>query len=185
MPLKIVVLAAFVVFAALAFAITAALSRRQSVASKWPLYGKRVLSGPEQALYWRLVEALPGDVVLAQVQLSRFLGIQKGNRRIEWLNRINQKSADFVVCHKDFSIIAVIELDDATHGRPSRQKADRDKEKALSDAGLRLIRWHVKRVPTMEEIQLAVHPAKTRTAAGAVTGDIAGTPPVLAVIRPD
>ncbi|MFZ2629366.1 MAG: DUF2726 domain-containing protein [Rugosibacter sp.] len=43
------------------------------------------------------------------------LGIKKGNNYQAWLNRINRMSADFVVCNKDSSIVAVIELDDATH----------------------------------------------------------------------
>jgi len=51
-------------------------------------------------LYFRLVRALPESVVLAQVQLSRFLGVKKGSDYQSWLNRINQMSADFVVCAK-------------------------------------------------------------------------------------
>lgn len=130
----------------------------------WPFYGKRVLTDAEQVLYWRLVAALPEFVVLAQVQLSRFLGIRKGNSRIQWLNRVNQKSADFVVCAKDFSIVAVIELDDASHDRPSRQKADHAKTKAITDGGLRLIRWPVNEMPAVELIRGEIYPEEAGAA---------------------
>ena len=43
----------------------------------WPFYAKKPLSQPEQVLYFRLVQALPNHIILAQVQLSRLLGIQK------------------------------------------------------------------------------------------------------------
>lgn len=78
----------------------------------WPFYAKRVLSKPEQVLYHSLVEALPDHIVLAQVQLSRFLGVNKGENFHAWNNRINRMSADFLICTKDTSVVAVIELDD-------------------------------------------------------------------------
>src|SRR4051812_4207647 len=55
---------------------------------------------PEQVLYHRLVAALPGEIVLAQVQLSRVLGVKKGFNFNAWHNRINRLSYDFVVCGK-------------------------------------------------------------------------------------
>ena len=45
----------------------------------WPFYAKKPLSQPEQILYFRLVQALPAHIILAQVQLSRLLGVKKGN----------------------------------------------------------------------------------------------------------
>jgi len=36
-------------------------------------------------------------------------------RKAHW-NKISQKSVDFVLCRKDGSIVAVIEVDDATPG---------------------------------------------------------------------
>jgi len=69
----------------------------------WPFYAKRPLFQVEQALYFRLVEALPDHIILAQVQLSRLLGVRKGNDYKAWFNRINRISADFVVCRKDFN----------------------------------------------------------------------------------
>lgn len=119
----------------------------------WPFYAKKPLSQPEQVLYFRLVQALPEHIILAQVQLSRLLGVKKGNNYQAWFNRINRMSADFVVCNKDSSIVAVIELDDATHQKEDRQAADAKKDKALTLANVRVIRWQAKAIPDVANIQ--------------------------------
>jgi very-short-patch-repair endonuclease len=110
----------------------------------WPFYPKNLLSQPEQALYFQLIQASPEHIVLAQVQLSRLLGVKNGNNYQALSNHINRMSADFVVCNKDSSIVAVIELGDATHQREDRQAADAKKDKALASAGVRIVRWQAK-----------------------------------------
>jgi hypothetical protein len=122
---------------------------------RWPLYAKPLLSPPEQVLYARLLRALPDHMVLAQVQLSRFLGVESGRDSRAWLNRINQKSADFVVCRKDTSVVAVIEVDDASHEQAARRAADADKARALGSAGVRLLRWPAWALPDESAIKAA------------------------------
>lgn len=124
----------------------------------WPFYPRKPLSNPEQILYFRLLNALPDHIILAQVQLSRFLGVKKGNNFQSWLNRINRLSADYVICSKDASVVAVIELDDASHNNSKRQQTDSKKDKAIRDAGLKIIRWNVKAIPNEEEIKNLVAP---------------------------
>ena len=119
----------------------------------WPFYVKRPLTQPEQVLYHRLVKALPEHIVLAQVQVSRVLGVKKGSNFNEWNNRINRLSYDFVVCAKDSTVLAAIELDDKSHESSRRTNADEKKNKATADAGLRLIRWNVKALPDEPTIQ--------------------------------
>lgn len=132
----------------------------------WPFYVKRPLSQPEQVLYHRLIRALPDHIVLAQVQVSRVLGVKKGSNFHEWNNRINRLSYDFVVCGKDSTVIAAVELDDKSHDSTSRAKADEKKSKASADAGLRLIRWHVRSLPDEETIRSELlTPAPTTPAA--------------------
>lgn len=121
----------------------------------WPFYAKKPLSKSEQILYHRLVKALPEHIVLAQVQVSRVLGVKKGFKFNEWNNRISRMSYDFVVCGKDSTVLAAIELDDKSHDSASRVKADQKKEKATAAAGVRLIRWHVKSLPELAAIQAA------------------------------
>jgi Protein of unknown function (DUF2726) len=126
----------------------------------WPFYVKKPLTQPEQVLYHRLVKALPEHIVLAQVQVSRVLGVKKGTKFNEWNNRINRLSYDFVVCAKDSTVLAAVELDDKSHESDSRRTTDEKKNKATNDAGLRLIRWNVKALPDEATIQ-----AQFRTAA--------------------
>lgn len=122
---------------------------------EWPFHAKRPLSLPEQVLYHRLVAALPGHIVLAQVQVSRVLGVKKGFSFNEWNNRINRLSYDFVVCAKDATVLAAIELDDKTHDTPARTSTDSKKNKATAAAGVRLIRWKVKALPDLAAIRAA------------------------------
>lgn len=121
----------------------------------WPFYVKRPLTQPEQVLYHRLIAALPGYIVLAQVQASRVLGVKKGFNFHQWNNRIDRLSFDFVVCRKDATVVSVIELDDKSHEAASRVETDRKKEKATADAGIQLVRWHVKALPDITAIQAA------------------------------
>ena len=127
-------------------------------ADDWPFYQRKPLSAPEQILYFRLAKALPDHIILGQVQLSRLLGVKKGNNAQAWLNRINRMSADFVVCNKDSSIVAVIELDDASHNGEKRQQADAKKDKALAAAGITIHRWQAKAIPDETQIKTALLP---------------------------
>ena len=152
MKLLLVVLLFLVVLAAFAL-----LRKRRSATSDalWPYYAKRPLTPVEQVLYHRLVSALPEHIVLAQVQVSRVLGVKKGFKFNEWNNRINRLSYDFVVCSKDSTVLAAIELDDKTHQAAKRVAADQRKSKATADAGIRLIRWPAKSLPDRAEIEAA------------------------------
>jgi Protein of unknown function (DUF2726) len=133
------------------------LRRPKQPGGHWPLKVRNtVLSQPEQILYRRLVQALPGNLVFSQVQLSRFLDIESGVPRQSWHNRISQLSADFLILNPDTSVVAAVELDDASHLRRSRQDADARKGYALQSAGVPLIRWHVKSLPDEAAIRAAL-----------------------------
>ena len=125
----------------------------------WPFYVKKPLTQPEQVLYHRLVKALPEHIILAQVQVSRVLGVKKGSNFNEWNNRINSMSYDFVVCGKDSAVLAAIELDDKSHESNRRSATDEKKNKATADAGLRLIRWNVKALPDESSIRAELRSA--------------------------
>jgi hypothetical protein len=172
-------LIAVVVLVVVAGLIATALRRSKggNAEGTWPFFAKKPLSPPEQVLYFRLVHALPDRIVLAQVQLSRILGVRKGDDYQSWLNRISQLSADFVVCAKDATVLAVVELDDASHHSERRREADARKTRALEAAGLKLIRWNVAQLPDEAVIRSIVSPAATlaRTATGERLPDPAGT----------
>ena len=154
--MKILILLLAVVLIAV-FILAASKKRSTSAGAQepWPFYAKRPLTPPEQVLYFRLVQALPQNIVLAQVQVSRVLGVKKGFKSNEWNNRINRLSYDFVVCGKDATVLAAIELDDSSHERADRKSTDAKKEQATTAAGIRLIRWHVKQLPDAAAIRSA------------------------------
>jgi hypothetical protein len=142
--------------AALAAGTLANFKRRSTASGRdepWPFYSKKPLTTPEQVLYHRLVASLPGYIVLAQVQLSRVLGVTKGVSFNEWNNRINRLTYDFVVCGRDATVIAAIELDDKSHERSPRSEADARKARATAAAGIPLLRWNVAALPDAAAIQ--------------------------------
>jgi very-short-patch-repair endonuclease len=132
------VIAALVILAA----VIGKASRRKNIGLDvpWPLEARRaLLTEPEQVLYRRLVQALPDQLVFAQVQLLQAVRFKRGARKAAVFNRISQLSLDFVVLAPDTRILAAVELDDASHD--DRQSADARKEHALKSEGIPLIRW--------------------------------------------
>lgn len=149
-----------IVIAVVSFTLGIAIKKQKTKQSgnldqPWPYYEKKPLTAVEQVLYHRLVEAMPECIVLAQVQMSRVLGVKKGTGQGSWFNKINQKSLDYVICLKDASIVAAVELDDSTHEREDRKSNDQDKDRALSSAGVKLIRWQAKNLPDIQVIREA------------------------------
>jgi hypothetical protein len=139
--------------------IAAALKRRRrrrgALDTPWPLERKpTLLTAPEQALYRRLVEALPDYRVLPQVQHLQTVRCRSRDWRI--LNRISQLSIDFVVVTPETAIVAAIELNDATHNDVKRRDADARKAHALKSAGIPLLLWSVREIPDVEAIREAI-----------------------------
>jgi hypothetical protein len=122
----------------------------------YPYTPKPIMTKSELILYNRLLQALPEYRIFAQTQLSSFLKVGGGKKRMAALNRVLQKSADFVVCADDASVRVVVELQDATHERPDRARSDEFKRKAFKAAGIPFVEFHVKKMPSVEEIRRAI-----------------------------
>ncbi len=162
--LAITFVSLIVVVAILGAIATKSKSGKGALDKPWPLEVKRqLLTERERALYQRLVETLPTHIVLCQVQLLQVLNFQRGRRSQAILNRISQLSLDFLILSPDTSIVAAVELDDATHDRADRRQADARKSHALKSAGVPLIRWNAKSLPDAATI-LAALPDKTSMA---------------------
>lgn len=108
---------------------------------------KKPLSPREQAMYFRLVEAVaPYEcVVLSQVSFSALIDTDDPGTR----NAFCRKYTDFVVCNTEFDVLVVVELDDASHR--GREKEDAARESFLTEAGHRVIRFDD--VPDVEELR--------------------------------
>jgi hypothetical protein len=130
----------------------------QSLASELrPYVSKTPLTPTETIFYHRLVASLPDFIVLAQVQLSSFLKVdtsQTNNQTYnKWFNPIAQQSIDYLICKKDFTIVAAVELDDKSHLGTKAIKQDNKKTNNLDAAKVTLIRWHAEAMPQPEEIK--------------------------------
>lgn len=122
----------------------------------FPFYPSYLMTKREQNLYWRLVETLPDFVIMSQVSIMGVVNVKQEYRRnsYKWTNQIDRLRLDFVVCRKDTYPLAVIELDDSSHDNERQQARDYKKDKALTDAGIKIIRW--REIPDAETIKTAL-----------------------------
>lgn len=126
------------------------------------LSARRPLTRFEEKMYFALTAALPECTVLAQVSFQALLDTPDLSSR----NRFNRKTADFVVCSKQLTPVAVIELDDASHNKKKARDADRDA--MLKNVGYQTLRY--KQIPTSEQIKADIENV-LRVATSTVTSD--------------
>lgn len=157
-----------IILVLIALAVLAAVASKKikstNAKSDYNYTSKAPLTKNEQTMYWKLIDALPGYVVLAQVELSRCISA-KGAA----FNTINGKSLDFVICNKALEIVAGIEIDDKSHLTPAAQKRDATKNNAMEVAGIKLLRWPAAPLPSTEVIQEAFPSVATSIAEKPVT----------------
>jgi len=123
----------------------------------WPVAAKDLLTERERSLYQSLSDLYPDHKLFVQVALSQLIDVPEDHpERPSIRNQFSQLVADFVLCRSNLSVIAVIELDDRSHERPDRQRADARKNKALADAGIRLVRIPAGQLPTLEKLRALV-----------------------------
>ncbi|WP_235985908.1 DUF2726 domain-containing protein [Acinetobacter baretiae] len=96
----------------------------------------RPITMNEQPMFKKLRETLePEYVVLAQVSFGAILWTRSQAIR----NRFNRKIVDFVVCDQAFNVVAVIELDDASH--KGNEQKDIERDMLLNEAGITVFRY--------------------------------------------
>ena len=123
----------------------------------WPLSSRNLLSKRESKLYQDLIALYPDHKIFVQVALSQLINVDRNHPERDSIRaRYKQLVADFVLCRPDLSVVAVIELDDRTHEWPKRKAADARKNKALADAGIRLVRIPAGRLPSEDELRALV-----------------------------
>jgi len=135
-------------FAALALAALAKASKGRKPSKLGEITACMPVTENEQAMYFRLVQAFPSGVVLAQVAFSAL--IQAKDRATR--STFDRKRADFVICTKAFQVAAIIELDDSSHRGREAQDAKRDD--LLIKAGYRVLRYRA--IPDIEKLRIDV-----------------------------
>ncbi len=148
----------FLLLLAIAVSIAAAvLKGGRGRKASGDIRAKKLLTEREQPMFFRLQQAFPNEVVLTQVAFSALLTAKDQPTR----SMFNRKVADFVVATRAFEVLAVIELDDASH--KGREVHDGKRDSMLERAGYRVLRF--KHVPDVDAVQRAVRPP---VASGAV-----------------
>jgi Protein of unknown function (DUF2726) len=123
----------------------------------WPVAARNLLTERERSFYQWLLGLYPEHKIFVQVALSQLIDVPKDHPgRHSIRNRFSQLVADFVLCRADLSILAVIELDDRSHYWPKRRRADARKNKALADAGIRLVRIPAGALPPEDALRRLV-----------------------------
>lgn len=112
---------------------------------RWPYRRRKYLLSRAEFSFFRVLQSVAAEngwVVCAKVNLNDLLYVEKGTeKRSAWLNKINRKHADFVLCDSEtMQPVMVVELDDKSHGSAKAQKRDADKDRALGAAGLPVVR---------------------------------------------
>lgn len=139
-------------------------------------------SAAERSFYGVLEQALGGECrIFGKVRLGDLVEPAKGMTKSQSTtarNRINLKHVDFVLCRPDtLAVVAVIELDDASHGRKDRSERDDFVDKALASARLPVVHVPARKAYALAEVQAALAavlktaPAVTKTPAPPVAPD--------------
>ncbi|HYN53560.1 MAG TPA: DUF2726 domain-containing protein [Methylotenera sp.] len=115
------------------------------------LVSKIPLSEIEQVAYWRIKEAAGEDkIVMCQVAFSSFLKAERNSKEgFAKFATARQKVADFVICNKDFSIFAIIEIDDSTHNTDKDSRRDA----ITGEAGIKTYRYQARKLPSVDEMK--------------------------------
>ena len=134
-----------VVVALVLLLVIAAIAKKKKRAEVEQPEKKRLLTQREEAMYNRLRMALPEKEILAQVAFGALVTARTRQVR----NTFDRKIADFVVCEKSMQVIAIVELDDASH--KSKAEQDKARDALLEGCGYQVVRY--KNIPDIDEVQ--------------------------------
>lgn len=120
----------------------------------------RLLNDSEQTLYHRLCEAMPNMQVFVQVGVAQ-LALARGRRDAQRLARMAGRGVDFVICDREFAIVAAIELAWPTQGEAA-DAAEEEKRLALQSLGIPLIVFRPNKLPDADAISREIADAIIR-----------------------
>jgi hypothetical protein len=161
----------FVVAALIALLITYVLMRRKpskarprssrndalDTVADWPPEAARVMTTAERKAFETVRRALPQQVVLSQVPLSRFLRVPTRHSYSQWVSRVGCLNADIVVCDQGSRVLAVIDIRPAQQSARARQRHER-MTRVLRAAQINVLAWSDAVVPTVAEVRTQMAP---------------------------
>jgi len=110
---------------------------------------------PTELSFYKVLSTILGDrfVVLAKVRLADIFFVVRAKENFTHFNRISQRHVDFLVCEPArMRPLLGIELDDASHQTPARQRRDEFVERVFRTARLPLLRFPAQRAYNTQEI---------------------------------
>jgi len=113
--------------------------------TKYPYHKKDFFFSQTERSFFQVLSSVLAETeyyAFSKVRLADLLNLSRGTKdKITYWNKIRSKHADFVICDKKwYKPLLLIELDDSSHNSDTRISRDSFVEKALSDAGLPLLR---------------------------------------------
>ncbi len=124
-----------------------------------------LLSRAERSFFGVLQQVVGSELLIfAKVRLGDLLYIKKGaDNRQSFFNRIQSKHVDFVLCEPGaVRPVLVIELDDSSHDKASRQARDAFVDDALAAADLPILRVRAKASYSPGELEGSIKGAMSR-----------------------
>lgn len=142
------------------------LKRRNSSLPEGPealpyVLGDALFTPAERSFLGVLDQAVGTDFrVFGKVRVADVVSVTKGTPKPLWQRAFNQISAkhfDFVLCcPNDLKPVCVIELNDQSHAKESRQGRDKFLERVCAAAGIPLIFFPAKSTYTLAEISASI-----------------------------
>jgi hypothetical protein len=107
---------------------------------------KNIMTETELNFFHVLAQALPGYYIFPQVATHAILQCNANNPSHYWkaFNRFNSTIIDYVICDANFTVTAIIELDDRTH--EAKKDKDNIRDAMLTKAGYNIIRLNCKAI---------------------------------------
>lgn len=103
--------------------------------NKTPIKSSHIMTIHEKMMFGLLKEAVPECHIFVQVALGGILWTSSYATR----NKFSQKIADFVITDQNFTILAVIELDDKSH--IGKEDKDAERDAMVREAGYKALRY--------------------------------------------
>ena len=125
----------------------------------WEPQATRLMTSTERLAYITLLRALPDHMILAQVPLSRFLRVPTRYSYAEWMARVGQLCADFVVCDTSSKVMAVVEVRPAAQSDRGRKRFER-MGRVLQAAGVQLHVWSEQSLPSVTAVREMLLPGE-------------------------
>ncbi|MBI4189819.1 MAG: DUF2726 domain-containing protein [Betaproteobacteria bacterium] len=131
-----------------------------------PDYSKRerLLAQPDALLYYVLRTGLPDHEIFAHLTLADLVEVTpavRGYERDQKIRRLSQQRFDFVVCTRQFEVVAVMLVNRGAVPDAAQVENARFAEECLQAAGIRLVRIDAAAPPRHHEVRALVYGAET------------------------